>query len=353
MSRTSLVGAFGLGKQSAKDTASTTLTYLPVTSLNLNPNQNVQPLPAEIGGDYFLRDSYKTSVSGAGDVGAVLRPNSAGQLFMALCGQDTVTPVPSQTGAFSHVFTPFLPSPGVDLPWYTLVKDVAKLQNVGGTASLGNQFLNAKLKSLRLDIPKSSIVTTQTSWVSTTPSSIDTTAAGAYTFDSSPKFQTCAATVSLQKEGGSTNISSNSVKVERFSMNYNNQMSEDEFSVGNYYLDDVTLLQRTVTCEMDFVIRDTALWQAVYQNGGAVGGAWDPQVYRGALTVTLNSSSVIATTTQNYQMILTFPGLDFLMLPIALQGADLVKGTLSTQVTLGPSGADRFSVTLINGVASY
>lgn len=352
MGRTSLVGAFGVGRQSAKDAVASTISYMPATSVGLVMNQNPQALPPEVGGDYFLRDSYKASVSGGGDVSKIIRPNSFGHTLLALTGQDTVTPVSGQTGAYAHAFTPFLPSPGVDLPWYTLIKDVAKIQDAAGTNGLVEQHLNSKLRSLSVDIAKSAIVTSQESWISTTPSTVTTASLNTETQDSSPKFQTCLASVSLLQQGGAT-ITANAAKVERFALTYTNQLSEDQSIVGSFYLDDITLLQRTVTVDMDFVVKDAALYQAVYLNGGAIPSAWSPQIYRGALGITLNSLSMIGATAQPYQLQFVFPGLDFMMMPITLSGADLVRATISTQVTLGPSGADRFTVNLINGVAAY
>lgn len=343
MSRTSLIGAFGMARQSAKDSIPGSFTYAPATSVGLNMNQNVATLPPEIGGSYFLRGSYKASVMGGGDTALIVRPNSVGNLFMAYSGVDNVTPVPGQSGAYSHVFTPFTPAAGVDLPWYCLQKDVARLS--------AEQFLNAKIQSLRLDIPKAAIATAQASWIATTPSCI--ASVGAVTTDSTPQFQTALASISLTQEGSGSNISANSIKMERFSLTLANNLSQDEFSVGNLYLDDVTLLQKTINVDMDLIIRDTALYQAVYYNGGSIPSSWSPTVYRGALTITLNSTTNIGTTTQPYQLVINFPGLDFLTMPISLSGADLVRATLSSQVTLGPSGADMYTVTLINGVASY
>ena len=343
MSRTSLIGALGAARQSAKDAAATISAYMPVTSTNINPMQNVQTLPPEIGGAYFLRGSYKSSVSGSGDVGMVIRPNQLGNLLMAYSGVDTPTAVPGQAGAYQHVFTPFTPAAGVDLPWYTVVEDVAKLY--------ANQLLNAKMRSLRLDIPKSSILTGQTSWLATTPSQIASITSP--TFDTTPQFQTCSATIALTQEGSGTNISANSIRMERISVMLGNQLSEDEFSVGNYFLDDITLLQKSASVDLDLIIRDTALYQAAYYNGNSVGTTWQPQVYRGSLTVTLTSLFNVPATTQPYVFTINFPGLDFMLMPIGQQGADLVRATLSTQVTLGQSGADTYTMTLINGVASY
>ncbi len=338
----SLIGAIGLARQSAKDSVATP-SYIPVTSSSLNLSQNIVTLPPEVGGSYFLRGSFKASEMGAGDMSMVVRPNGFGQFLMAFSGVDNVTPVVGQSGAYSHVFTPFAPAAGVDLPWFTLVEDKAKLFAI--------QFLNSKLASLRIDVPKSSMVTSTASWIATTPSYI--ASVGVVSIESTPQFQTALGTVALTQEGSGTNISANSVKMERFSISMSNNITSDEYSVGSFTLDNVTLLQKTITIDMDVIIRDTALYQAVYLNGGSIPGAWSSSIYRGALTLTLNSSTNIATTTQPYQMVLAFPGIDFMMMPISLSGADLVRASLSTQVTLGPSGADTYTITLVNSIASY
>ncbi len=339
----SLIGAVGMARQSAINVVAPTISYLPVTSSSLNLNQNVVTLPPEVGGSYFLRGSFKASEVGSGDISMVARPNGIGQLFMAYSGVDTVTPVSGQSGAYSHVFTPFAPASGVDLPWFTLIEDKVKLFAI--------QFLNSKISSLRIDVPKSSMVTATSSWIATTPSYISSV--GAVSVENTPQFQTALGTVALTQEGSGSNISANSIKMERFSITMSNNITSDEYSVGSFTLDNVTLLQKTVSIDMDVIIRDTALYQAVYLNGGSIPGAWSSSIYRGALTLTLNSNTNIGSTTQPYQMVLAFPGIDFMMMPISLSGADLVRATLSTQVTLGPSGADTYTVTLVNGIASY
>jgi hypothetical protein len=260
-----------------------------------------------------------------------------------LCGIDTVTN--PFTGVYVHTFSPFLPGSGTDLPWYTTYKDVASL--------LAEQHLNTRLQSLRLDIPKSAIMTGQAGLVATTPSSITSASLGTKTFDTTPQFQSCLATMTLTQEGSGSNISANAIVPERVSLNYNSNLSNDEYAVGSFFLQDITLLQRTITVDLDFVIRDSSLYQAVYLNGGSIPNSWSASIYRGTLALTMTSTANIPTTSTPYAVTFNFPGLDFLMLPLALQGADLVRGTLSTQVTLGPSGGDRFNAVLTNGIASY
>ena len=315
---------------------------MPATSVNLNPQQNAQTLPAEVGGDYFLRGAYKASVMMNGDIAFVARPSSLGDLLLMLCGVDTVTNPSS--GVYQHTFTPFTVSSGNDLPWYTAAKDTATLW--------GDQYTDTRLTSLRLDIPKASIMTGQASLVGITPQTVTSGSYGTKVFDTTPQFQTCIGSVSLTPEGSGSNISSNSIIVDRFSLTFNNNLSNDEFSVGSYYLAWITLLQRTVQADLDFTIRDSALYQAVYYNGNSIPTTWQPTLYRGTLSVTMTSAFNIPTTTTPYSVTFNFPGLDFLALPVGLQGADLVRATLSTQVTLGTNN-DRFNVVLTNGIASY
>ena len=340
---TSIAGAVGFAHQSAINAANTSYFYMPATSVNIEPQQNAQTLPAEIGGDYFLRGSYKASIMGTGSVGFVVRPQALGHLLLMLTGVDTVTNPSS--GVYVHTYTPFAVGSGNDLPWYTMVKAVSSLY--------AEQYLNTRLSSLQLTIPKSAIATGQASFNSTSVSQVTAGSLGSKTFDTAPQFQSCLASVSFTPEGGGSNISVNAIKSERFGLTYNNNLTNDEFSVGNYGLDDITLLQRTVTADMDFVVRDTALHDAVYYNASSAPSAWSPTIFRGTLSVTLTSSANIPGTSTPYSCVFNFAGLDFLTMPVPMQGADLVRASLSTQVTLGPSGSDRFSVVLTNGTASY
>jgi len=344
MSATGLSGAIGLAKQSAKDTPASSFLYIPATSVSMESQQNAQVLPPEIGGDFFPRGSYKASIMGNGNAGFLIRPKSLGHLLMMLCGSVVTDDDAPVVGANTHTFTPYLAGAG-DLPWYTAAKDQSQLW--------AEQHLNTRLANLQLTIPKSAVMSGQASFISTTPSSITVASLATKTFDNTPPFQTCLAAMSFKKQGEGTNISANSVKVERLGFTYNNNLTNDEFSVGNYGLDDITLQQRSVTVDMDFIIRDTKIYEAVYYNGATAPTAWSPAIYRGNLGLTATSTANIPTTSTPYSCVFNFPGLDFLMFPAPLQGAEVVRGTLSTQVTLGPSGADRFSAVLVNDVASY
>lgn len=340
MSKSSLAGVLGLHSQTAKGTAATSLNYLPALSIGLDTIQNTQAYNPEIAGDFFVRGAYKAGVTAGGNVSLYVRPNGVGNILYGMCGVDTVTPVPGQTGAYSHVLTPFTPSSGLSLPWMTAVKSVGGLY--------ADQYVDMLVGSVSMDLTAKSLATMQASFFGLTPS--ETTVPTGYTPDSTTAFNTCVATITLTNEANGNPISANSSLAERITLNFQNQLSQDESAIGSYYNVDSTLLQRRADISFDTVIRDPNLVRAVLRNGGT--SAWSPTVFRGHLHITLTSTDVIPSTTQNYSLDIDFPGVDFMTMPVPLQGASLIRATLSAQVSLGTNN-DRFSMTLVNGVASY
>lgn len=454
-SKTALVGALGLGKQSAKGSVAGTFSYIPATSINLNTAQQTQTLPPEIGGSYFLRGSFKSGVAVSGDVGMVVRPNSLGYLLDMLCGSHTdgadnavvadplTPPVLSDTagsstwasaglyqvaysfsngageteisptagiilanatdkihvaaialpagatginfytsaaagsetllknavtgtgaavdliapsagsapptsnttgtvdGSYSHIFNPFAPGAGSDLPWYSAIKDVAKLYY--------EQYVDMKLNSLRLDISKQQIITAQAGFFGLTPTEI--TAPSETLPDASEYFTAATAQILFEDETGGLSFPAAAVQFDRASLDFGNNLSQDEYVVGSYTPVDSTLLQRTATVSFDVTLRDPALIRAVYRAGGT--SAWSPKIVRAHANIVLQSADNMPGAAKPYALMIDFPGLDMLMMPVPMQGAQLIRANLSTQVTLGPSGQDQFSFRLLNTAASY
>jgi hypothetical protein len=341
---TGLSGAFGLGRETTGGAPASSLTYFPVLSNGIDINQTVNTLQPEIGGSHFLRGSYKAGVSGGGPINFYPRGDSMGHLFYALTGSYSETPVTGQTGAYNSLFTPLGPQAnGTDLPYYTLMKDVSKLW--------ANQFVDAKLNSLNIDIVKLSVITASANWFASTPSEV--AVPGSETFDNSGDFVACQGSISFLDESTSLPFSSalSSNSIERITIAFNNNLATDEYVVGSYYTQGIALLQRTVSLTFDVIIRDKNLHEAIYNNGGS--GAWSPTIKRAAVTVVLTSTTNIPGTTQPWQMTFTLPGIDLLMMPVAPSGAQLLRSTVTGQVTLGPSGSDTYSINLISSVAAY
>lgn len=344
-STSTIIGAYGFGKQTGIGVTQGTLSYASVLQNGLMFNQSVQTLQPEIGGKFTRRGSYKSTVAGGGAVNFYPRADMIGHHLMALAGNDTATAVPSQTGAYSHVFAPFQPGVGNDLPWYTLQRVVSQLW--------AEQYQDAKLNSLSFDIQKSATVTSTANWFALNPSEIALPSIGTEVTDSTPFWTTCTAAVSLLDESNSTAYSNAfATSVERVSLQYGNQLSQDEFVIGSMTPTGSTMLQRSAQVSLDFIVKDKKLWEAVYLNG-ATSGAPSAAIKRGALTLTLTSDQNITATTQPYTLTFTFPGLDLMVVNVPTAGAQVVRGSIQAEMTLGPSGSDEYTITLVNDVAAY
>lgn len=460
-SATAIIGNIGLGKQSAKGTPASSFLYLPALSINVNPQQQVQSLQPEIGGQYFTRGAYKSTVSAGGDIQVYARPDGMGYLLDMLCGShstvanngagpvaapgaaptatsntgtgsgfaasdvvkvaytwvtsggetqvspvgtftvagagnnvvvNALTPLPTHVtgvnyyvsitngsttlekfnvsaqsggsftitgygtgsappgsdtatyadGTYTHTFTPFAPGAGADLPYYTLNKDTAQVW--------AEQFTDVKLSNLRFNISKGQVITLGASVFGIGNSEISVPVSE--TDDTGlPVLVACQGAVTLADESAVYSLSGASAVAEQITFDFGNSLSQDENYIGSFMPYDVTLLQRSVGISYELVIRDASLYRAVYRNGGT--SSWDPTIFRGALTVSMSSVGNIASSSRPYNCTITIPGMDLMMMPIAMSGGQLIRATLTSQVSMGPSGTDTFSIALTNDKATY
>jgi len=350
MSVTSLAGGIGLGLQTAKGTPQATIQYIPATQVDLNFEQNAEVYPFEVGGDYWQKDSYKSSVMGAGGFDALARPDTIGYMLKAFFGSCTTSAGPG-AGTFQHVFTGRRvanPTWGGDgmLPWATLVKNLA--------GKMAEQHSDARCRSCRLNYPTANLVSYNAAYIAALPEEVNVP--GSMSFDADPAFNTCTGVVSVGTSGGTAYdrtdpVNGNNAKATAITIDLQNQLSTDEFSIGSYYLDDVTLMSKTAGVTYDLIMRDARLWREVYRFGAAGIGQWDPALFSGQLTVVSETAKPISGAVKG-SLKVEIPKLDYLALPTGLSGNELVRISLRSQLTQGELAAP-IIVTLINSVATY
>jgi hypothetical protein len=316
-------GSFGVGLQSEKAKAAAAITYIQASSVSIGMEQNATSLPAEVGGRMWSAESYKTGVMVAGDASFNVRANTIGILLRAFAGSAVSAP---EGSANKHVFTE---ADDVSfLPWMTLTRNTSDVWT--------EQYVDCRVDSMRLDVPAAGIVTGSFGFVGITPSEIENPVE---TWDDSPLFETCTGAVLLEGVAA---------KVTRVSFDFGNGLSRDEQIVGSYFLDDITMVRRTCRVTIDTFLKDAALYRKVYNNGT---GAWDPQVYSASLEVTIGTARHIVDTTHG-EIKIKIPNIDLLTYPVALAGNDIVRVSMSAELTLGATD-EAFSIELINMVADY
>lgn len=312
MSLSALKGAVGVGFQSAKGVPAANIHYFPVLNAGITGEQMSQTVPPEVGGSYFSRGSYKAGLRSRGEVSLIPRPNSIGWLLKSLFKGELVAPSGIRN---KHAFTV-----GDDAltpqRWLTVRRMVNN--------AYGEEMLDARVGTFRLDIAAAGLVQASVSFLGGDHAEI----LGADVFvEDAPVFLTCITDVS---SGGAPFI------VDRLTIEMGAQLTDNEFRVGSYFLDDITLLQRMVQISADVRLKSRDLFSKVYRNGAAAPasgarGKWSPTIYRSDLRVQMLTGEA----TQPQALELIIPGLDFLTFPVQEAGADLIRAQLTAQVTLG------------------
>lgn len=335
--------------------------WLPATQVNFQPNQIVQSIPMEVGGDLWARGSYKGGVSGQGQVMFIPRGGlGLAELFYAFTGSVPVAGTDAQfTGKTATKVigsgtnaTPagtiryrFLPQSGTraELPWYTLIR------NVGG--KFVEEFGDARLGNFAFDMAASNLLTVDASFVSKDCGTIPVTfggSAGQRVGDQKAgngiPFQSVDAVVKLDTNTGSGPgpvAQKQSLNPTRLNIAFANELSSNEFVVGSYYLQDITNLSRTANITYSVYLTDPDLYARTYSYGkdiANVEAAWSPKVWKGALELTMSGGQIgnvtVGGNPLNYNIKVTIPEMDYMATPISLAGNNLVEYQLTTNVVL-------------------
>jgi hypothetical protein len=284
---------------------------------NVTGEQMAQNLPPEVGGTFFSRGAYKAGLRSRGEIALLPRPNSIGWLLAGLFNAESQA-ISTDTAAAAallhdHNFTVGDTS-ATPNKWLTVRRYVA--------GSYGEQMSDARVGSFRIEAAAANVVQTSVQLLGGIHSEIP----GANIMaDDEPTFITCNADVT---EGGAPFV------VDRISLEAGAQLSDNEFRVGSYYLDDITLLQRAVTIQADVRIKARDLFAKVYRNSAAAPaagalGAWSPVLYRSGIVIELRTAEVVPQVLR-----IELPGVDFLTLPVQMSGAEIIRAQLSASVTL-------------------
>lgn len=341
--------------------------WLPALNVAFQPNQMVQSIPPEVGGSLWARGSYKGGVYGGGQVTMIPRGGlGLAELLYAFCGGDIVSTLVAATydagdanklvgngsnglpsGVIKYRFRPEQ-TPGAELPWYTFVR------NVGG--KFVEVFPDGHLGSFGFDLSATGLLQIDGSFVSKSCENVakgsGSTSVGAQLAGNGLPFQMVDATVKLDSNvAGSPGATVENVDYNptRLNIGFMNELTQNEFVVGSFFLQDITNLSRTAQVSYSLYLRDAEIYNRVYNHGnasadGTSGAAWSSEIWKGALNVTL-AGGEIASTGSNYEIVVDIPELDYQAAPITLAGNNLVEYQLTANVVLSQdTSVDPFTI---------
>jgi hypothetical protein len=343
--------------------------WLPALNVAFQPNQMVQSIPPEVGGSLWSRGSYKGGVYGGGQVTMVPRGGlGLAELLYAFCGGTIVnTAVAADytagtggankltgdgtngipAGVFKYRFRPDK-TPGATLPWYTFIR------NIGG--KFVEEFPDGHLGSFAFDLAATGILQVDGSFVSRACETIakgsGAASVGAQIAGNGLPFQMVDAVVQLD-----TNVTANpgalAVNTDynptRLNIGFNNELTQNEFVVGSFFLQDITNISRSAQISYSLYLRDAEIYNRVYNHGaaaadGSTGSAWSSQIWKGKLNVSM-AGGQIASSGTNYNITVDIPEMDYQAAPISLAGNNLVEYQLTTNVVLSTNTAvDPFTI---------
>lgn len=283
----------------------------------LSANRELLIPDPEIGGNRDIADAYLGAVSFSGDIEMYTRLKEFGTLLYGALGEVSTS---TTTGVTTHTVTP---TEG-NMPWNYLE------ERVGNTFETF-QYENAVMNTLHLEAEANGYAMATVGMIAKKQKVVTATSGIDLLTDDSPLIVGTNITVTYN---GVT------LPAKTFSFDLTNNIEDDDFRLGSFYLGDLTAKRREVTAGVTIRPEDSAIWrQAVYGASAATeaGGL----VAKQQLVISLKSYENIpgaTPSTTKYQLDLTIPKAAFQPFAVEPSGDDIIEHDITIQA-LRPSGA--------------
>jgi hypothetical protein len=332
----SQAGHLAFMTQPAADTFAPTFSTAAVVmrhrSGSLAPNRELLIPDPEIGGNRDVPDAYLGAVSWAGDIEFYARFEAMATLLRAAFGSAATTGA-AGTG-HTHVFTPTETA----LPWLSMQ------EKVGNTFDVFN-YIDCKVNTLHFEADANG-------YLMGTAGIIARKQIAGSTVIPSVATKTDATSMVV---GTNISVTYNGVTLpaKSFSFDLNNNMEDDDFRLGSFYMGDMTEKRREVTMGFSIRPQDSALWrQALYGAPAATvpGGLVGKQ----PAVVTMTAYEDIPGTTPSvkYSLAINVPTAAIQPYAVEPSGDDVIESDLELQA-LRPNPANPIvTATLVNGKAT-
>lgn len=334
MGFSSQAGQVLLRTQTAKGVFATDITDagvgIKLRSGSLAPSRELMIPDPEIGGNRDVGDAYLGAVSWAGDYEFYARHKSLAVLLKAAFGE--VDSPAAVSGVTTHTFTP---SEAAQLPFLSIE------EAIGNGLEVYN-YTDAVVNTIHLEADASGYLQGTAGLIAVKQ------LAGAARTDADELFDDGPMTV-----GTNITVTYNGVTVpaKSFSFDLNNNIEDDDFRLGGFYIGDLTPKRREVTASFSIREESSAYWrQAVYGIPGATqaGGL----TTKSALTITMSTYEDIegSAPATKHSLSLTIP--KFALTPYSLDasGDDVIESDLEGQALRPSSATPIVTVAMKTGV---
>lgn len=230
-------GQVGFALQGAEGAFTAATQFMRTRSGSIGPNRDLLIPDPEIGGNRDVPDAYLGAISFSGEYEFYARLKSLALLLQAVCGD---------------AGPPITPIDGAPLPWISVE------ENVAGSFETFN-FFDAKANTLHLEAEANGYL------MGTVGIIARNGVAGATKTDLVAQAALVDTTPMIVGTNITVDYNGVQLPAKSFSLDINNNMEDDDFRLGSFFLGDVTEKRRELTMGVTIRPEDSALWrQATY-----------------------------------------------------------------------------------------
>lgn len=300
---TAETGNVGLAIQTAQGTFREPTDFMKVQSIEMNPDGDKIVPDVEIGSGSDVTDVHQGSYKIGGDIEAYVRPNAIGVLIYALMGKYLASgELNGGQGNYLHNFWPIVSG---SLPWLSVKKVIS--DNVQTY-----DYKDCKVNSMSLDLKAGEFASVKFGIIGISDS-IGTPAVAS--FESSPLLVATKATI---------NMGPAAISVKNLTMDYNNNLVDDDYRIGSRFLGDISERRRSLSLKMDAVLDTTSeLYKKAFYGSSSLSEAGF-DVYADSVDIIMDSPTAIGTSSTTFKIVFQIKRAVFMTAPVPASGDSLV-----------------------------
>jgi hypothetical protein len=303
--------------------------FMRTRSGSLGPDRELLVPDPEIGGNRDISDAYLGAIAYSGEYEFYARSRSIATLLYAALGAKVSAP-DSGSGAHLHTITPVETA----LPWLSIE------ENIGGNFETF-EFTDAKVNTLHLEAEANG-------YLQGTVGMIARMAAAGATKTPTPAVDTNPMLV-----GTNITVTYNGVTLpaKSFSLDISNNMEDDDFRLGSFFLGSVVEKQREITMGVGIRPSDSTIWrQATFGTPAATqpGGLTTKQ----QAVITIDSYEDIGASGQKHRIQITVPKAVFVPFTVEPSGDDVLEHDLELRALRPDPAVPIITATVRNELAA-
>ena len=332
MAFSSQSGQVAFREQSEKGTPATDIETngiaMRITSGGLAGERELLVPDAEIGGGRDVQGGLLGTISFAGDFEYYVRMNALATQLKAVLGVAVSAPG-GEDGVFEHTITP---SDGA-IPFYTIYERISN-------GLLVSNYIDCAANTFSLEVEPNGQMTATTGWIGARNEFDVPELDVDDIYDNGPMVAGTNVTVSYAGV---------EIAAKSFSTEINNNIEDDDFRLGSFFLHDMTPKQREVTNSMTIRHEDAVLLrQALF--GSATASSVSCATDESPIVVTANTCEVIGETALTYQLELEYP--NCIVEPFAFEpsGDDVIENDVTFRAVRPDLGTPIMTARIRNSI---